>query len=96
MKSRKKDKQLDINPDDLLDSEELIEKKINKGIGIVDNYIYIIIIHSIYNNFSTAHHYVIIAVCFVLNIIAFSSLYKHMQIERLPAMLLVTCKYTTA
>ena len=47
MKSRKKDKQLDINPDDLLDSEELIEKKINKGIGIVDNYIYIIIIHSI-------------------------------------------------
>ena len=42
MKSRKKDKQLGINPDDLLDSEELIEKKINKGIGIVDNYIYII------------------------------------------------------
>ena len=32
-----------IKPDELLDSEELIEKKINKGIGIVDNYIYIYI-----------------------------------------------------
>ena len=46
MKSRKKDKQLDINPDDLLDSEELIEKKILKGIGILDNnYIIIYIIY---------------------------------------------------